>query len=163
MIYLDRFPVCVYYSYFVFFKQKTAYEMRISDWSSDVCSSVLRGRGDFAVELSAAARDVQGRPRAARGQYDGAQALAVHAALDPQVRRAGEGSAATRRAQYRQRRRRAWPLDDGPYRLRQDQLHRLDRDRAPRHGIGGADAEARDARARRQRRDRKSTRPHYSH
>src|SRR3546814_10352293 len=29
-------------SIFVFFKQKTAYEMRISDWSSDVCSSDLR-------------------------------------------------------------------------------------------------------------------------
>src|SRR3546814_15889585 len=29
---------------FVFFKQKTAYEMRISDWSSDVCSSDLRHR-----------------------------------------------------------------------------------------------------------------------
>src|SRR3546814_5525210 len=29
--------------YFLFFfKQKTAYEMRISDWSSDVCSSDLR-------------------------------------------------------------------------------------------------------------------------
>src|SRR3546814_2929396 len=28
---------------FVFFKQKTAYEMRISDWSSDVCSSDLGG------------------------------------------------------------------------------------------------------------------------
>src|SRR3546814_3428969 len=28
-------------SYIVFFKQKTAYEMRISDWSSDVCSSDL--------------------------------------------------------------------------------------------------------------------------
>src|SRR3546814_542642 len=28
---------------FFFFKQKTAYEMRISDWSSDVCSSVLIG------------------------------------------------------------------------------------------------------------------------
>src|SRR3546814_13346819 len=28
---------------FVFFKQKTAYEMRISDWSSDVCSSDLDG------------------------------------------------------------------------------------------------------------------------
>src|SRR3546814_19557452 len=27
--------------YFFFFKQKTAYEMRISDWSSDVCSSDL--------------------------------------------------------------------------------------------------------------------------
>src|SRR3546814_3374625 len=31
-----------------FFKQKTAYEMRISDWSSDVCSSDLRERaGDY--------------------------------------------------------------------------------------------------------------------
>src|SRR3546814_6793060 len=29
-------------SFFFFFKQKTAYEMRISDWSSDVCSSDLR-------------------------------------------------------------------------------------------------------------------------
>src|SRR3546814_9146018 len=28
--------------YVFFFKQKTAYEMRISDWSSDVCSSDLR-------------------------------------------------------------------------------------------------------------------------
>src|SRR3546814_7550223 len=31
---------------FFFFKQKTAYEMRISDWSSDVCSSDLRATGD---------------------------------------------------------------------------------------------------------------------
>src|SRR3546814_18892416 len=30
--------------FFFFFKQKTAYEMRISDWSSDVCSSDLRAR-----------------------------------------------------------------------------------------------------------------------
>src|SRR3546814_2349325 len=30
--------ICVF---FCFFKQKTAYEMRISDWSSDVCSSDL--------------------------------------------------------------------------------------------------------------------------
>src|SRR3546814_14927986 len=29
---------------FFFFKQKTAYEMRISDWSSDVCSSDLNDR-----------------------------------------------------------------------------------------------------------------------
>src|SRR3546814_8581901 len=39
---------------FFFFKQKTAYEMRISDWSSDVCSSDLDGLvdalgGGFAV------------------------------------------------------------------------------------------------------------------
>src|SRR3546814_7859528 len=33
--------MCVY---FFFFKQKTAYEMRISDWSSDVCSSDLTAR-----------------------------------------------------------------------------------------------------------------------
>src|SRR3546814_3137013 len=32
------------YVLFFFFKQKTAYEMRISDWSSDVCSSDLRFR-----------------------------------------------------------------------------------------------------------------------
>src|SRR3546814_10678118 len=31
--------------FFFFFKQKTAYEMRISDWSSDVCSSDLRALG----------------------------------------------------------------------------------------------------------------------
>src|SRR3546814_1061904 len=31
----------LYYVLFFFFKQKTAYEMRISDWSSDVCSSDL--------------------------------------------------------------------------------------------------------------------------
>src|SRR3546814_15853765 len=39
------------YFCFFFFKQKTAYEMRISDWSSDVCSSDLatlpdRGRAE---------------------------------------------------------------------------------------------------------------------
>src|SRR3546814_16545102 len=32
------------YVFFFFFKQKTAYEMRISDWSSDVCSSDLGRR-----------------------------------------------------------------------------------------------------------------------
>src|SRR3546814_1511987 len=47
--------------YVFFFKQKTAYEMRISDWSSDVCSSDLdvlddtiwtrQGRRQFGVEL----------------------------------------------------------------------------------------------------------------
>src|SRR3546814_2758694 len=46
------------YCYFFFFKQKTAYEMRISDWSSDVCSSDLgyrllaAWRGNEAVALA---------------------------------------------------------------------------------------------------------------
>src|SRR3546814_20776301 len=44
--YLSRF-------WFFFFKQKTAYEMRISDWSSDVCSSdlVLIGAIDMQMRL----------------------------------------------------------------------------------------------------------------
>src|SRR3546814_3512300 len=34
---------CLLFSFIFFFKQKTAYEMLISDWSSDVCSSDLVG------------------------------------------------------------------------------------------------------------------------
>src|SRR3546814_18036250 len=34
--------------YLFFFKQKTAYEMRISDWSSDVCSSDLQSSAVYA-------------------------------------------------------------------------------------------------------------------
>src|SRR3546814_6103099 len=45
-----------------FFKQKTAYEMRISDWSSDVCSSDLSilftGDGDFADAVATAVAHV---------------------------------------------------------------------------------------------------------
>src|SRR3546814_4966135 len=44
---ISTFVVFIYVLFFVFFffKQKTAYEMRISDWSSDVCSSDLDRRG----------------------------------------------------------------------------------------------------------------------
>src|SRR3546814_2298151 len=38
--------------YFFFFKQKTAYEMRISDWSSDVCSSDLATFKSTKVEAA---------------------------------------------------------------------------------------------------------------
>src|SRR3546814_1698915 len=38
------FLLYLLYVVFLFFKQKTAYEMRISDWSSDVCSSDLQAR-----------------------------------------------------------------------------------------------------------------------
>src|SRR3546814_1585047 len=37
--------------FFFFFKQKTAYEMRISDWSSDVCSSDLMPVEDRAGRI----------------------------------------------------------------------------------------------------------------
>src|SRR3546814_3158598 len=50
---------------FFFFKQKTAYEMRISDWSSDVCSSDLddvnrgeRSAGTRIVAFAYVVRDV---------------------------------------------------------------------------------------------------------
>src|SRR3546814_10093597 len=36
---------------FYFFKQKTAYEMRISDWSSDVCSSDLHAAIEVTAEV----------------------------------------------------------------------------------------------------------------
>src|SRR3546814_19599857 len=57
-----------------FFKQKTAYEMRISDWSSDVCSSDLlrggaRGVGGLAI---AAAGHGGGGDGQQRGTEDGA-------------------------------------------------------------------------------------------
>src|SRR3546814_2469414 len=38
---LHSFVSLFFCVFFFFFKQKTAYEMRISDWSSDVCSSDL--------------------------------------------------------------------------------------------------------------------------
>src|SRR3546814_5393410 len=39
LIFSSIFLACLFFLFF--FKQKTAYEMRISDWSSDVCSSDL--------------------------------------------------------------------------------------------------------------------------
>src|SRR3546814_7206216 len=66
---------------FFFFKQKTAYEMRISDWSSDVCSSDLVDRKGLVERLcawrhrqrvaraeDAAGRGVEPQGRAAVGQ-----------------------------------------------------------------------------------------------
>src|SRR3546814_4594494 len=67
---------------FFFFKQKTAYEMRISDWSSDVCSSDLRDR-------PAARRD--------RGDEDGKYpARAEGGRGEERVRRAGRKPAGRR-------------------------------------------------------------------
>src|SRR3546814_19487109 len=46
MLYSLSCHLCVFcqFSFVFFFKHKTAYDMRISDWSSDVCSSDLRER-----------------------------------------------------------------------------------------------------------------------
>src|SRR3546814_5449571 len=44
--------LCVLSCGFFFFKQKTAYEMRISDWSSDVCSSDLTEGASPAAKVA---------------------------------------------------------------------------------------------------------------
>src|SRR3546814_8623136 len=44
--------VSCFWLLFFFFKQKTAYEMRISDWSSDVCSSDLVAAGLMRARAS---------------------------------------------------------------------------------------------------------------
>src|SRR3546814_9591031 len=65
--YLCLFYGCNWCFLFFFFKQKTAYEMRISDWSSDVCSSDLDPAGidlGYDRELRrAAAQDGAGPDR----------------------------------------------------------------------------------------------------
>src|SRR3546814_266846 len=72
-----------------FFKQKTAYEMRISDWSSDVCSSDLNsvearhrcdpdpGKGGFWINLAGKASVTVGR------NVPGGPTRAIHPARNP--------------------------------------------------------------------------------
>src|SRR3546814_5296385 len=72
---------------FFFFKQKTAYEMRISDWSSDVCSSDLgsandeRAQANRAAAASAAEIVAIIRDSADQHVFTAADATAVMAAL----------------------------------------------------------------------------------
>src|SRR3546814_7613175 len=61
--------VCSFF--FFFFKQKTAYEMRISDWSSDVCSS------DLAVDDPLKVEDLASKKSAAQ------EARKAHLLLQP--------------------------------------------------------------------------------
>src|SRR3546814_2638068 len=53
------------YVLFFFFKQKTAYEMRISDWSSDVCSSDLHSgsKATMTVRVDGSGRAVHDGPQ----------------------------------------------------------------------------------------------------
>src|SRR3546814_1218865 len=69
--------MCVYaFLFFVFFKQKTAYDIRISDWSSDVCSSDLMGELAQAC-ASAGFRHACEAEIDAIGKDDGEQRIAV--------------------------------------------------------------------------------------
>src|SRR3546814_18701369 len=70
-----------------FFKQKTAYDMRISDWSSDVCSSDLR---DQFVYMAAYGAKLAARNAVTGNQYryDNSSMPSV-VFTDPQVASAG--------------------------------------------------------------------------
>src|SRR3546814_5213183 len=83
---------------FFFFKQKTSYEMRISDWSSDVCSSdllVLRP-GDHGI-------DRQPRTRRVRADRDRAVADADPFDLHPGDQHVGQSGAQHRPGADRRR------------------------------------------------------------
>src|SRR3546814_9179395 len=103
------FVVCVYAIYillvelfFFFFKQKTAYEMRISDWSSDVCSSDL-GYNEGRRRLIGDRASLDLRPGTIAG-YDRSldAALGVDATVDPrsEERRVGKECVSTCRYRW---------------------------------------------------------------
>src|SRR3546814_9695293 len=104
-----------------FFKQKTAYEMRISDWSSDVCSSDLEQVEDrfyrtddrisrqgamtaasMQMAMAGAGAGSNGRLAAGVGSQDGRAALSVGyaKALNDRVRKIGRASCRERVCQY---------------------------------------------------------------
>src|SRR3546814_1584592 len=103
---------------FFFFKQKTAYEMRISDWSSDVCSSDLPRRGEEvanAFERNRRDRLIERQlAHARRKMFDiGGQAVAggehgpaitpyqcQHVTREDQMREIGRASCRERVCQY---------------------------------------------------------------
>src|SRR3546814_9318159 len=84
---------------FFFCKQKTAYEMRISDWSSDVCSSDLNSevlivtdikRGDLAALSGAYSRLIEAAGGGTRGLFTAIQRLkSVYARIADPLARAG--------------------------------------------------------------------------
>src|SRR3546814_1593703 len=97
--------------FFFFFKQKTAYEMRISDWSSDVCSSDLQtSRLRNAILLKKKfglkGRTIGGQVRPAaeivhdilpgRGQYGLRIPRPPLRTLDPRLQESGEQVAVER-------------------------------------------------------------------
>src|SRR3546814_16062101 len=63
------------------FKQKTAYELRISDWSSDVCSSDLGGDGD--VESGKDVREVCGHAEIGKRRRRHVERFAIRWCVSP--------------------------------------------------------------------------------
>src|SRR3546814_15972896 len=72
---------------FFCFKQKTAYEMRISDWSSDVCSS------DLPPEPAPPPKSAESEQKGGSAQDDSGQSGPAHAAPEPNSARTTESGA----------------------------------------------------------------------
>src|SRR3546814_6576640 len=103
---LDVFFVIVFS--FFFFKQKTAYDMRISDWSSDVCSSDLFHLADFTlpsdVPVTLPSELVHKRPDILQAEAELHAATAAigvaTARLYPDITQIGRASCRERVCQY---------------------------------------------------------------
>src|SRR3546814_7726810 len=90
--------------FFFFFQQKTAYEMRISDWSSDVCSSdlaALKMARQYFVEIGQPQRrHIIARRQSYHGNTLGA--LAVGGNERSEERRVGKECVSTCRSRWSQ-------------------------------------------------------------
>src|SRR3546814_6807609 len=91
--------------FFFFFKQKTAYEMRISDWSSDVCSSDLE---ESAQAGAAKPNDDSALPQESRAPVAAATSAADERRERPELdagddEREGEGAALAERSDHKPR------------------------------------------------------------
>src|SRR3546814_18420822 len=80
--------------------QKTAYEMRISDWSSDVCSSDLELVADDAVPRRSGAGDQRRLVDPRLGREGGAAVWQAHAASSEAGQELGRASCRERVCQY---------------------------------------------------------------
>src|SRR3546814_16219128 len=94
---------------FIFFKQKPAYEVRISDWSSDVCSSDLEFGADAIADLGRG--PAVGLPRS-----EAADPLAACPLDHREHRKAADMPGARERAPLAPRRRTRAGADDGAHR-----------------------------------------------
>src|SRR3546814_13987748 len=73
-----------------FFKQRTAYEMRISDWGADVCSSDLPSGGRISSGYGMRRHPILGYKRMHAGvDFAGGYGAPIHAATDGTVTVAG--------------------------------------------------------------------------
>src|SRR3546814_8488983 len=115
-----------------FFKQKTAYEMRISDWSSDVCSSDLPAEIviDPLVAAERARRDGEARaPRRGAGKVSNTKIVVPVKRTQPIERDRGRGAEVRREGDLPRPRKRC----------RRGDAARLDRARAERIGAVAPD------------------------